>query len=164
MTKYHPSIRILHWLMAIIIIGMIALGLLMDTPWLYGIHKSFGVIVLTLFFVRVFARNLTKTPALPDEIVKKERLLAKISHYSLYILFLAMPVSGWLMSNWAGYPVKLFGLELFDVVEKNKELSKIANTVHEYLAYLLIFMISIHVLGFLKHKIVDKVNLLPRIL
>lgn len=164
MPKYHIAIRILHWLMAAIIIGMLILGFLMDSSFLYGIHKSFGVTILLLFFVRIAARNITKTPALPEQIAKREKMLAKFGHYSLYALLLAMPISGWLMSNWGGHPVKLFGLDLFNLVEKNKPLGKIANEVHEILAYALIIMISLHVIGFLKHKIVDKVNLLPRIL
>lgn len=164
MQKYHLSIRILHWLMAAIIITMIILGFTMNTPELYGVHKSLGVTILILFFVRVAARNIYKVPELPAQIAKRERVLAKLGHYSLYILFLAMPLSGWLMSNWAGHPVKLFGLELFNLVEMDKPLGKAAKEAHEILAYTLIFIISLHILGFLKHKIVDKVNLLNRIL
>lgn len=164
MLKYHFSIRVLHWLMALIIIAMLAIGFLMNTPQLYGVHKSFGVVILVLFFVRIIARNITKVPALPEKIAKRERNIAKLGHYAFYVLFLAMPISGWLMSNWAGHPVKLFGLELFYLVEENKPYGKIANQMHEIFAYILIIIISLHVLGFLKHKIVDKVNLLPRIL
>jgi len=164
MQKYHLSIRILHWLMATIIIAMLTLGFLMDSRFLYDIHKSFGVTILILFFVRIAARNLTRIPPLPEQIAKRERILAKLGHYSLYALFLLMPISGWLMSNWAGHPVKLFGLDLFNLVEENKSLGKLAYKAHETFAYALIIITSLHVLGFLKHKIVDKLNLLGRIL
>lgn len=164
MGKYHISIRVLHWLMALLVICTIALGFLMDSPNLYGIHKSIGVTLLILLSLRILSRLRTKSPEIPSEIKSVERRLAKLGHFALYSLLLLMPVSGWLMSNFAGYPVKLWGMATFTVVEKNKEFAGIANEVHEYLAYALIAMIVLHVVGFLKHLIVDKLNLLRRIL
>ena len=75
-----------------------------------------------------------------------------------------MPLSGWFMIDFGGSTIKVFGAELFSLVDKNKDLRKIAAQMHEILPYILIFMISAHVLAVVKHKIVDKVNLLKRIL
>lgn len=99
MGKYHISIRVLHWLMALLVIGTIALGFLMDSPNLYGIHKSIGVTLLILLSLRILSRLRTKSPEIPSEIESVERRLAKLGHFALYSLLLLMPVSGWLMSN-----------------------------------------------------------------
>lgn len=164
MQKYHVSIRAIHWLMAALIIGMLGLGFFLEETKLYSLHKSIGVVILILILVRLLIRSATKTPPIPTEIKPTERRLAKLGHYSLYVLVLLMPVTGWLMSNWGGRGVGLFGIEMPVIVEKNKELAGLANEAHEYIAYILIFMISAHIAGYLKHKIVDKLNLLPRIL
>lgn len=164
MNKYHISIRILHWLVALIIFGMLIVGFTLEDTKLYSLHKSFGVVVLALFFLRFVSRILSKAPDFPVQIKKTERVLAKVGHFSLYALMFLMPISGWLMSNFSGRPVKLFGFRLFDLVGADKELAGFANQAHEILAYLLVIIVSLHVIGFLKHLIVDKLNLLKRIL
>lgn len=164
MQKYHISIRVIHWIMAALIIGMLGLGFFLEETKLYSLHKSIGVLILALIIIRLIARNVTKTPAMPVQIKPIEGKLAKLGHYSLYLLVLLMPISGWLMSNWSGRGVGFFGIAMPILVEKNKELAGLAYEAHEIIAYLLIFMISAHVAGYLKHLIVDKLNLLRRIL
>ena len=164
MEKYHLSIRVLHWLVAACVIGMLILGFLMDSRDQYNLHKSIGVSILILMAIRIISRLSTKTPDFPEQIKNNEAILAKLGHFALYAFLIIMPLSGWLMSNFGGHAVKLFGLEVFTLVEKNKELGKLAREAHEIIAYILIFLISIHVLAALKHLIMDKVNLLKRIM
>ena len=164
MPKYHIAIRCLHWLMAICIIAMLVLGFFMSGNLGYNMHKALGISLIILIFIRVIVRLLTKAPEFPAEFKKRDAVLAKFGHFALYALMIIMPLSGWFMIDFGANPIKVFDVELFSLVDKNKDLRKIALQIHEILPYILIFMISLHVLAVLKHKIVDKVSLLKRIL
>jgi cytochrome b561 len=170
--KYPLSIRILHWLMALIMIGLLCVGLYMEglpkeDPMrgaLYSLHKSFGVTVFLLFLIRWFLRARLGVPELPDVITAIEKLSAKLGHYALYGFMAAMPLSGYLMSSFGGRPVKLFGLELPNIVEKNPELSGFFREFHKYAAYTLIIALTLHVLAVIYHRVKERVNLLSRML
>lgn len=165
MQKYHISSRVIHWVMAIIILSLLAVGIYMEDflpkdasyrMQVYNLHKSFGVIALILIFVRIFNRFLHKAPALPESIPAHEKFLAHLVHFLLYVLMLIMPFSGYLMSNSYGYPVHLFGLKMPNLVEKNYELGAIFAKTHHYAGYILIALLFLHILGALKHKFFDK--------
>lgn len=159
---------LLHWIMAIIIISMLAIGLYMvDLPSgnpkfeLYGWHKAFGILVLMLATLRLLWRMSNTTPAL--ELPWYERLGARFAHFALYLLMICMPLSGWLMSSAGGYPTSFFGLfNLPNLVAPNEELHELFEEIHEWLAYGLISLIVIHTLGALKHHFIDKDNILKR--
>ncbi len=122
---------------------------------LYNLHKSFGVIVLLLIFIRIANRIKNKPPALPGSIKKIERIAAHIGHYSLYALMLLMPLSGYLMSNSYGYKVKLFGLALPNLAQKDYLIGALYSAIHEYLGYLTIAIVLAHIAGALKHRYLD---------
>ena len=168
MQQYHISQKIIHWLMALIIISLIAVGYIMqELPdnikfKIYGIHKSFGVIILALIFIRIFLRLYHKRPPYPEEITKFYATISRIVQYTLYILMLIMPISGYLMSNAKGYPVALFGLKLPFIIAKNKEIADLATNIHEISSKLLIISITLHIMGTIKHHL-DGIKLLSRI-
>lgn len=163
--KYHPFSRLLHWLMAAIIIFLLGLGIYMadflskEAPnrmEIYSLHKSLGVLVLILVLVRIVNRFVNKVPALPDSINKLERIAAHLAHFALYALMIIIPLSGCLMSNYFGYPVHFFGIELPLLVEKNPEFGMFFHEAHKYAAYTLIAVLSLHILGVIKHRFFDK--------
>ena len=126
--KYALTSRILHWVMAILIIFLLGLGIFMsdflseESPnrmEVYNLHKSLGVLVLILLFLRVINRLLTHTPPLPFAISALEKKLAKFGHLALYFLMFTTPFSGYLMSSFAGYPVKFFSFELPNFFQAN---------------------------------------------
>lgn len=164
--RYSLLHRLLHWLIAIGIIGLIAVGLYMtglekDDPnrfEIYSLHKSIGVTVLGLVILRLISRAITYIPPLPAALNVLEKCLAKAVHFALYVGMLAMPISGIIMSNSAGYAVKWFSIELPRFVEKNDIYGKIAHEIHEVGGYVLIALISLHVLGALKHRFFDRKN------
>ena len=174
--KYNILLRLIHWITAICIIGLIVSGYFMteldadkgDTLWgfgkwdMYGLHKSFGVLTLIFVAIRIILRIATKIPELPFEIKPIDAILAKLGHFALYILMIAVPVSGVIMSMAGGYGVKLFGYKLPDLIEKDKELGGIAHELHEILPYVLAGIVVVHVLAVFKHIFIDKVNLLKR--
>ena len=163
--KYHIFSRVIHWLMAIIIIGQLSGGIYMSQFLLktseyrsdfYNLHKSFGALVLLLILVRIINKIINKSPSLPDTITKSEKILANIAHYSLYLLMILVPLSGYLMSNSYGYSVKFFSITLPNLVEKNYEIGALFSSTHKYLGYLTVIIVVLHIAGALKHRYFDK--------
>ena len=162
--KYSLFMRALHWIMAFIILSLIGLGWYMegleDTVSfrgdLYNLHKSFGVLVLLLLVVRFVVRQFSHIPALPEGIPAPVRKLARGAHYLLYLLIFAVPLVGYVMSNSYGYGVKLFGVPMPMLFPENKEIAALANEWHAILAYTLLAIVTLHIVGALKHRFFDK--------
>lgn len=169
-TRFGLISILLHWVMGLLIIALLCIGFYMTSMPdvaqqydLYGWHKAFGILVLILAIIRVAWHICSERPALL--IPAYERILARTTHGLLYTLMIIMPLSGWFMSSAAGKPPSFFGLfTLPALVEKNKALSKLFSSVHEWVAYCLIALIILHILGALKHHFIDKNDILKRII
>lgn len=174
-TRYHPVAVLLHWVMALAFFGMLAMGLAMSNLELekslqfkmYQWHKSLGVLLLLAFFARIMVRIITRQPPLPKVMKKTERNAAKLGHWLLYAWMIALPLSGWVMvsSSAYGLPTIVFGWFTWPHVPDiagNKELSELAAELHEWLAYAFILLILGHIGAVIKHRMVEKENLLPR--
>lgn len=172
MQKYHISLRILHWFMAFVVIGLIASGWFMvglsnDTPYkwdVYGLHKSFGVSVLLLVIIRIVMRIQKGAPVLPDSFSSLIKKLSNITHKSLYAFMLIIPITGYMMSVLAGYDVVFFGIKLPKLFAENKDVAKLFKQAHEILPYIALGVIVMHIAATLKHQIVDRYNILQRML
>lgn len=159
-----------HWVMAIIIIGLLILGLYMTSlpdsdgkfAW-YGIHKSFGLIILSLVALRLIWRYMNMQPA---EIgTRLEKILSKAAKVALYFFMITMPLSGWLMSSAGGHPVTFFNLfPIPALMEPNEFLAPIFSGAHTWMAYMLIGVIVLHMLGGYKHHFYDKDTVLKRMI
>lgn len=163
--KYHLSSRIIHWLMALLILGLLALGIYMadflpsDAPnkfQIYDLHKSFGVMVLILIFIRIFNRFIRPAPALPKSLPAIEKFASHAVHIALYALMLIIPFSGYLMSNSYGFSVHFFTIEMPNLTAAKPELGIYFAKIHKYAAYAIIAAIGLHVAGALKHRFFDK--------
>jgi len=163
--EYHQSMKIIHWTMALIIIGLLAMGIYMtefldkssaNRMLIYNLHKSFGALVLFLIVIRIFVRMQRSAPPLPSSIDLLTQSLSHFVHIILYVLMILMPLSGYLMSNYFGYPVYLFTLKLPMLVDKNSDLGKLCANAHEFLGYTLLVLISFHILGVIKHRFFDR--------
>ena len=169
-AQYPTSMKWFHWMMGIAIIGLLAVGLYMEglpkedpSKWpLYDLHKAVGVCVLVLLVLRVANRLRSNVPALPDSIKKMEQQAAHLGHLALYGLMLAMPVSGVVMSQSGGYPINVFGWVMPQFLEKDEAMLALAREAHELIGYALIAVVSIHVLAVIKHRVIEKTNLLER--
>ena len=170
--RYTPPARLLHWLMAALLIGLLALGFYMsDLPLspeklqLYAWHKWAGVTAFLLALVRLAWRASHRPPALPAQMPPLERLAAHLGHWGLYALMLAIPLSGWLMSSAKGFQTVWFGvLPLPDLLAKDKALGNLLETVHVVLNYTLIAVLLGHVGAALKHHFIDRDDVLTRML
>lgn len=181
-SSYHHISKLLHWLMAFCILGMIALGYFMEDIRpaslridAYQFHKSLGITLLALTLLRIVWRLTHRPPALPSTMKPMERLAANISHIGFYVLMLAMPLSGWIMVSASGkYPTIFFWLfnmphlpmpEGVDL----KALRKLAYEIHEITTtWLALGLLGVHILAALKHHYIDRdtvlVRMLPRFL
>ncbi|HNB06080.1 MAG TPA: cytochrome b, partial [Thauera aminoaromatica] len=116
-THYTATAKLLHWLIALMIFGMLGFGFYMTgldlSPTkleLYSWHKWAGVTVFLLVLVRLAWRIGHRPPALPAHMPAIERLAAHAGHHLLYLLMLAIPLSGWLMSSAKGFQTVWFGV------------------------------------------------------
>ncbi len=165
-----------HWSVTLVVIGMLSLGFYMsrETAFLYPIHKSIGFLALFLIAARLVWRLVEGRLVPVAEHKAHERFLATITHWFLLIATLLMPVSGVVMSVAGGRGLQLFGLELVaanispvdpsKVLALNEFLAGVAHETHEYLPYVLIAAIVLHIVGALKHHVIDKDATLNRML
>ena len=171
-VRYTRTAKALHWLMAILFFGLLALGFYMhDLPLspeklkLYSWHKWAGVTAFLLVWFRLFWRVTHRPPALPDTMPRVMQFAAHGGHFLLYALMFAIPLSGWLMSSAKGFQTVWFGvLPIPDLLNKNKELGDLLQTVHMSLNLLFAVTIVGHVGAALKHHFIDKDDILTRML
>ncbi|UCV29873.1 cytochrome b [Ferribacterium limneticum] len=169
---YTKTAKALHWLMAILLFGLLALGFYMhDLPLspdklkLYSWHKWAGVTAFLLLAFRLLWRLTHRPPALPDSMPKTMQFAAHAGHLMLYGLMIAIPLSGWLMSSAKGFQTVYFGLlPIPDLLDKNKELGDLLALVHQSLNLLFVAVLAGHIGAALKHHFIDKDDILTRML
>ena len=170
--RYTQTAVTLHWLMFLLIFAAFPLGLYMhDLPLspyklrLYSYHKWIGVTVFLFALIRVYWRSTHRPPAMPDSMLRWEKIAAESVHYLLYVLIFLIPVTGWLMSSAKGFQTVWFGvLPLPDLVGKDKELGKLLEEVHSTLNFLMLAVVCAHVGAALKHHFIERDDILTRML
>jgi cytochrome b561 len=171
MKTYTPTQKGLHWLMAALIIGMVASGWIMAdllTPpfkyQVYAIHKATGLLVLAFLGVRLFVR-LTKGVPNPLPAPKAQLVVADVTHGLIYALMFLMPLTGWLMSSAGGYPITFYGLfTVPPLMGENKVFGAAMNELHGLGMWAFIVLVTLHATAALKHHFVDKDATLVRML
>ena len=169
-THYTTTAKLIHWLMAALLFGLLALGFYMTgLPFSpqklqrYSWHKWAGVTVFLLLLFRLLWRLNNPPPPLPESMPKAMQWVAHAGHFALYALMAAIPLSGWLMSSAKGFQTVYFGvLPIPDLIEKNKELGQLLGEVHETLAWLFVLLVLGHITAALKHHFIDKDDILIR--
>lgn len=161
--------RLLHWGMAILILGMLSVGLYMvdlpNSPFkfsLYNIHKATGIVVLALLVFRLIWRLAQTVPTL-THLSKPHRFLAKMSVPTLYLVLFTMPLSGIIMSQAGGHPINVYGwFTVVQMVDKNPGMAMYAAIIHSITGWILIGLIIMHSLAVLYHAVCLKDRLLTR--
>lgn len=173
MQRYTTPAIVLHWLIAVLIVGTFTLGLVMtDIPGLtptklkyYSWHKWAGVTVLLLATLRLLWRLARRPPAYPDTMPRWQQGAAHGLHHLLYVLMFAVPLSGYFYSLAAGVPVVYFGLfELPVLIEADAQLKPVLKAVHYWLNMLLAGVVGVHVAAALKHAVIDRDGIMRRML
>lgn len=173
MHRYTITAILLHWLIAILIIGTFTLGLVMtDIPGLtptklryFSWHKWAGVTVLGLAALRLLWRLANHPPAYAGEMPAWQRRAVRGVHGLLYVLMFAVPLSGYLYSSAAGVQVVYFKLvPLPLLIEADPALKAVLKDVHYWLNMLLAGLVGLHVLAAFKHLIVERDGVMQRML
>lgn len=181
LTKYPFSMRVLHWLRAFLIIGLIGSGWYMSGIWesdagmaefLYPNHKQFGVLVWLLAVVHLTLRwkYHNQLPASPALLTTWEKNLSHIIHRTIMVLTFLIPLLGYSMSSSFtqsdGVPF-FFISHIPEILPKNDQAFELFQTLHKYGAYALLVCVLLHILGAFKHRLIDKdgeTDVLPRML
>ncbi|MDD5175937.1 MAG: cytochrome b [Sterolibacterium sp.] len=171
-ASYTRTAVALHWLTALAIVCAFPLGLYMsDLPLsprklqLYSYHKWIGIVVLLLAVVRLLWRGTHRPPPLPAGMPRWQEIAARLMHHGLYLLLLAVPLSGWLRSSALGIQVVWFGLiPLPDLIGVDKQLGQLLKEVHESLTTTLLVLVLIHTAAALQHHFFARDATLVRML
>lgn len=169
--SYGSVAKFLHWLIFILVtanlIGGYFMGGLGD-EWkltVYNIHKLNGLTILALIIVRLLWRLINPTPAFPKYMTGLEQILAKLMHYSFYIVLIAMPLTGWFMSTAAGKLPHIMGIELAAPgIPLTRAFAKFNSGLHELLFYIILAMLALHMIAAFKHKLLGKGNVFQRMM
>ncbi len=170
--KYSGLAIIFHWLTALGIFICFPLGLYMAdlklSPTklqLISYHKWLGVTIFGVLVLRMIWRAFNKAPALPSNTPKWQIGAAHATHLFLYVLMIAIPVSGWLMSSAKGFTTVYLGMfPLPDLIGKDKELGDTLRNLHQQLNYALLILVVLHIAAAIKHQFFDRDGLIGRMI
>lgn len=173
--RYGMVAIVLHWSMALLIIGLAALGLYMTALPDAGFntkkialilyHKEFGLLALVLFALRLGWRVTQVLPKLAEHLPDWQMIGARFVHLCFYGLMFALPMTGWLMSSAAGIPVSGFGFFMLpDFIHRSDYLFARLIDIHKWLGYALILLIAVHMGAALRHHFLLKDDTLRRML
>jgi len=179
---YSGFAKLLHWLIALLIAGMVGLGVYMTDVegdfqyklWLYQLHKSFGVTLFALVLIRLAWRQISPPPVMPADMSVWERRAAKSAHSALYVLMLALPLSGWarVSASPLSIPTEVFGLFTLPHIpwlaslpsETKQAWEPVFQTVHWAIAWVLVAVVAVHALAALRHALILKDDVMQRML
>ena len=166
---YDTLTRVLHWSIALLLVGLISLGFYMvlmegtpETRWYFNLHKSLGLIAAILIFFRLIWR-LMHTPApLPLSIPRWQARLSRLIHVLLYVCMILMPISGFMGASFGKYGILFFGIQLPTWVNQRQDLSEQFFEVHEWVAWILVGLIVFHFFAAMKHLLINKDKVFQR--
>ena len=169
--SYSRTAIVLHWLIALLVLGQLALGWWMiDIPkqpvgvraWWFNLHKSIGITIGVLVIVRIYWRLTHPAPPLPDTLPSWQRAAAKVSHFGLYACLLIMPVTGYLGSNFTKYPIKYFGYAIPHWGWDAPPLKELMSQIHFATVVVFVILIAVHLLAAFKHLLISRDRVFQR--
>ncbi|MCU0935604.1 MAG: cytochrome b [Gammaproteobacteria bacterium] len=175
--RYTLVQRLLHWIIALLVLGLLAVGMIfffLDfegtkntfgrevTDALYTYHKSFGILVLALMILRVALRVVLGAPPYARPLPAFQRVASHAVHGLLYLTLLAMPVVGWLATAAGGYPVQFFDWTLPGLLAKDKALAETLFWLHGTLGWVIIGLLAVHIGAALMHWLVKRDGVMGR--
>ena len=168
--SYGTVARTLHWLVFALVAVQITIGWTMPhirpgvpQEGLVAWHLSVGALLMLVVLLRLVWRLLRPTPPAPT--AQWERLLAGLTHVSLYLLLIIIPVLGWAAAGYFGYTVRLFGLiPLPALADRSMRWAHEAGDIHDLLTNVLLGVVGLHVLAALWHYFVRRDRVVQRML
>lgn len=168
--QFNLPARILHWVMAVCIVSMLAIGMAMVVSLAYyhrlvAIHRPLGIVILGLAVLRLLNRLVSRSPEFPPTMSRQERFVATASEVLMYGLMFALPLVGWGMLSAARYPVVMFGsLHLPPILPHDIALYAVLRKAHTVLAYLFLATVIAHFSAILYHTLILRDGMLFRML
>ena len=171
-NRYSTVSLVLHWVIALAVLAQVALIMAHDATEgplsreFVQVHKAVGLTILVLTLGRIGWRLANPLIALPVEMPKWERILARTTQIAFYVVLLAMPLTGWLASSAAGREIAWFNLFSWPLlpVGGGRETARSLMGLHELAVKGLYVLIALHVLAALKHQFIDRDNVLHRMI
>lgn len=176
---YAPAQKILHWLVAGLVIGALGFGMTIGfygyeglvkafgqsgTNVIYKYHKTAGVLILLLMTLRLAARLRWGKPDHDPPLKDWERIASTAVHHALYVCLFLMPILGWAATAAGGYPVEFFEWRLPGLLGKDEALSKTLYGAHGLVGLVTLLLAAVHICGALKHWLLDRDGVMRRML
>lgn len=169
--RYGSVAKTLHWLIALLVITILCIGYLMQyikNEKVFGevinIHKLMGLSILILMIMRAVWALINPKPELPPSSATWVAFASRSVHILFYILLIAMPIAGWIMSIASGYVPKFFSWSIMLPIPRSKYIADLFENIHNTLAIVIIVVIVLHVSAALYHYFFKKDNVLQRML
>ena len=175
-APYSATARFLHWLTVLLVLIQVTCGLVMVyrgkdlniwdqlTNTLYTTHKTLGLIVLALMIVRLGYRFAKGAPADEPTLHAVHRFVSHVTHWSIYGLLIGLPVLGWIGISMFPALGTFGGLKIPALTAPDPATSKQVLWLHGLLAYVLIFLLVMHIAAALYHYTIRRDNVLRRML
>lgn len=162
----------LHWLILVLLLVMAWLGLTMtdlpNTPRkveTYALHKSIGLGILALVLLRAAWRLYAGAPRPVPGMPRWQHRIATATHAGMYLLLLAIPVSGWVINSASGFPLRWFGLfRVPQLIAPDDALEELAGTWHEWMFWALVVLVLVHAAAATWHHVFQRDATLARML
>lgn len=171
-NRYSVVSLVLHWVIAVAVLTQVLLVTAHEATEgpisreFINLHKSVGLTILVLTLARIGWRLANPAIALPAEMPRWQKLLARATHVLFYVALIAMPLTGWLASSAGGRDIVWFGL--FDwpllPVSGGRDAARGFMEIHGLVVKGLYVLIALHVLGALKHQFINRDNVLHRMI
>lgn len=165
-VRYHWLLRLLHWIIALIVLALLASGMLIwflgfegvtqllgeiSRNMLYEYHKTFGMIVLVLMLIRLFVRFETGKPAYVNPPALAVRVLSALVQYLFYVLLIAQALIGIMATDALNFPLEFFHWDLPQFIAKDEGMGKALYEAHAWIGWALVILVVLHIGGALKH-------------
>jgi len=169
--RYTVTARLLHWLIALMVIATMPIGRTMIQPGLarplqdtlFILHKNGGVIILSLMLIRLAWRLLNPPPPLPASVPGWQQRASKLAHWGLYGMVILMAVTGYVRVRAGGFPVEMLdAIGAPALVPRSEPLAKAAQNVHFFASYVLMAMIALHLAAAAFHGLVRRDGVFSR--
>lgn len=167
--RYGMPAIVLHWLLALLIVGMVALGWYMMTierapqgPWWFDLHRSIGLVVAALVVLRLLWRLWHRPAPLPAALPAWQARLADVTQWLLYACMVVLPLTGFFGSSYSRAGVRFFGTPLPAWATPDRATAHQLFNIHSAAVWVLVALVVVHAAGGLKHLLVDRDSVFQR--
>ena len=163
-NSFNNTAILLHWVVAFLLMTQFLIGLDMvdipkgpdsTRPFWFNTHKSIGILLGCLILFRLYWRLRSGVPESPAESPSWERIAARLSHMVLYFCMILMPISGLFGSLFSKYDLLFVGIKIPKFFEHDEFIKELMTNIHQWTAYIFLAVICIHILGAVKHLVID---------